>query len=236
MMNKKFPLVLSVKVMTMINKRFAAFVQTISMYGVCELVRFMRIHHFFGYAFSFSGISIVGPVLGGDSVGFWGLCLFLVRRLVTFSITGVGLFTPLAYHIPTLFAAAYWASPSKFIRLYVPLLCMALFIVHPVGFQVPFYTMYWLIPVVLCFIPETVASKAVGSTFVAHAVGSVLWLYWLPTVPAYWYALLPVVAVERLFHASAMVLFYVLNRYASYIFQKYCTRFVLEKARTYLFA
>ena len=108
--------------------------------------------------------------------------------------------------------------------------------VHPVGMQVPLYTLYWLIPVTLYFMRETALTKAFGSTFVAHAVGSVLWLYWLPTVPAYWYALVPVVAVERLFHASAMLLFYTLNMYASSLLKKYCTRSVLEKTRDYLFA
>ncbi len=220
----------------MINKRFSAVAQAIAMYGVCELVRFIRLHHFFGYSFYFSGISIVGPVMGANPLGFLGLILFLVRRLVTFSITGVGLFTPLAYHIPTLFASAYWASSSKMIRLYLPVICMMLFVAHPIGMQVPLYTLYWLIPVALYFVPETALSKAFGSTFIAHAVGSVLWLYWLPTVPAYWYALLPIVAVERLFHASAMLLFYTLNCQTFSMMKKYCTRSVLEKTRDYLFA
>ncbi len=196
----------------MINKSFRSVAQVFSVYILCELSRFIRISYLFGaHSFYFSGINLIGPLTGIQSFSFLGLALFLLRRL----ITGVGFFTPLSYHIPTIFASAYWASSSALIRLFVPLLCMILFIMHPIGYQVPFYTLYWLIPIVLYFFShKSIIVQALGSTFVAHAVGSVLWIYTLPTVPAYWYALMPVVAVERLLLCSGMIILHAVGGYA----------------------
>jgi len=171
----------------------------------------VRLSYFFGaHSFYFSGLNVVGPLMGIDSLSFLGLSLLLTRRL----ITGVGHFTLLSYHIPTIFASAYWASSNIFIRLLVPLACMILFIMHPVGYQVPFYTLYWLIPIALYFFAhKNIFVQALGSTFVAHAVGSVLWIYALPTVPAYWYALIPVVAVERLLLCTGMIILHAVGGY-----------------------
>lgn len=114
-------------------------------------------------------------------------------------------FTYLSYHIPGLFASAYWAHNHWSIRLAVPLMCMALFIAHPVGMYAAPYTLYWLIPVALYFMRTTIFTQALGSTMTAHAVGSVLWIYTIPMSIEQWYGLIPVVAVERLLFATGMV-------------------------------
>ena len=49
---------------------------------------------------------------------------------------------------------------------------------------------------------------SLSSTFIAHAVGSVIWIYADPATPEFWYALIPLVAVERLVMASGMTLAY----------------------------
>src|SRR5216684_1589321 len=74
-------------------------------------------------------------------------------------------------------ATLYWATNHYTIRLLLPIACMGLFVIHPIGAQAFVYSLYWLIPVILYFIPQrSLFLQALGSTFIAHAVGSVIWL------------------------------------------------------------
>jgi hypothetical protein len=115
----------------------------------------------------------------------------------------------ITYHIPSFMASAYWAHKHWSIRVTVPLVCMILFVMHPVGMLAAPYTLYWLIPVIVHIASmRSIFAQSLGSTMIAHAVGSVMWLYTIPMTPAYWYALIPVVAVERLLFATAMTLAY----------------------------
>lgn len=88
----------------------------------------------------------------------------------------------------------------------LPLLAMMLFCAHPVGCQVFYYSWYWFIPMaVYIFAQDTLVSRALGASFIAHAVGSVVWLY-TGNIPAQvWTALMPLVIVERLIIAAGMV-------------------------------
>ncbi len=110
-------------------------------------------------------------------------------------------------HIPSLFASWYWVFNHWTTRLMVPAVCMVLFIVHPVGCKAFVYSLYWLIPICLYLFKkdqDSIFLQSLGSTFVAHAVGSVLWLYIIPMTVWQWYALIPIVAIERLLFAAGM--------------------------------
>lgn len=48
-----------------------------------------------------------------------------------------------------------------------------------------------------------IITPALRITFITHAVGSILWIYTIPTTPGYWTALIPIVALERLCLAGA---------------------------------
>jgi len=86
---------------------------------------------------------------------------------------------------------------------------MVLFIIHPIGRDAFVYSLYWLIPIILFgYSRKTLFLEALGSTFVAHAVGSVIWLYTVPTTAVSWIGLIPIVAVERVFFAIGMVAVY----------------------------
>jgi hypothetical protein len=112
----------------------------------------------------------------------------------------------LVYHIPGFCAAGYWISRHWLVRVWLPVICMIAFMAHPVGFQACFYSWYWLVPVVLYVVKATgIFWQALGSTFIAHAVGSVIWIYVKPMTPQVWLSLIPVVAVERLLFAASMV-------------------------------
>lgn len=157
----------------------------------------------------FSAINIVGPLCGmSGSLAFSGAVFALasiarIAMLAKFSLAS----SILSYHIPTFFASASWAHPSFLFRCLVPLACIILFVVHPVGGQVSFYACYWLIPLAIYCMPSAgVFLTALASTFVAHAVGSVLWLYAVPLDASIFAALMPIVIVERLLYATGMTL------------------------------
>jgi len=112
----------------------------------------------------------------------------------------------------------YWATNHPVIRVGLPLLCMGLFIAHPIGSQAFLYSFYWLIPIVLYAFPhQSLFLQSLGSTFVAHAVGSVIWLYTVPMTAGMWLGLIPVVIIERVLFALGMV---VMHQVISFIFGK----------------
>lgn len=104
-----------------------------------------------------------------------------------------------------------WTA-SRAIQVVVPLACMALFIVHPVGAQAWFFSLYWLIPpIIVLALPENLFLRSLGTTFTQHAIGGVIWLYFVNAMtPAAWIMLIPVVAVERLVFAGGMSACFVL--------------------------
>lgn len=157
----------------------------------------------------FSGPAIIAPLVGAFGGVFASGFVLFFRMAMHFLFFKTVSFSFLALCVPGFFASLYWATRSSVIRVCVPLACMALFIVHPVGGQVFVYSFYWLIPVAIYFFNHnTVFMQALGSTFVAHAVGSVIWLYAVPMTPTMWLGLIPVVAVERLLFAVCMTVVY----------------------------
>lgn len=143
-----------------------------------------------------SPLFLAAPIMGGFFGPSIGFSLVLIKRLIKISLRTSLL--PLTYHIPTLFASAYWAYSRAFIRLYIPIICMILFIIHPIGGQAWAYSLYWLIPVFLYFVKhDSIVLTALGATFIQHAIGSLCWLYCTSMSPEQWLALIPLVFVER---------------------------------------
>lgn len=145
-------------------------------------------------------IGFYGGILG--SIAFFGLNLGL--RGLFGNLSG---FSLLAFYIPGLCASLYFASHHWFIRVFLPLICMIAFMVHPIGGLAWVYSMYWLIPIAVYFVkPHHFFYQALGATFTAHAVGSIIWLYTAEMTAAMWCGLIPVVACERLMYAAGMVI------------------------------
>jgi len=161
----------------------------------------------------FSAANVLYPV-GGLWLGVSGSCVwFALGTLIRFSI-GVPFYYHFIYGIPGFCAALYMARSHIAIRLLLPLVCMILFVVHPVGFAAAPYSFYWLIPIIFYFIKKrSLFTEALGATFVAHAVGSVFWLYLIPMPATYWCGLVPLVAIERISFAAGSVLVYSFCKY-----------------------
>ncbi|MFC1845510.1 hypothetical protein ACFLX2_00105 [Candidatus Dependentiae bacterium] len=158
---------------------------------------------------SFLLLAVVAPVLAmlfrprTAAASAWGF--FAVKWLLFGCM-------PITFGLPTTCACANWSlygegatRKQKLMRmvlgLVLPVVCILLFISHPVGSKAFVYSLYWLIPIgsyLIYFFVRSSLLIALSSTFIAHAVGSVMWLYLVPTLPEKWLALMPVVAFERL--------------------------------------
>lgn len=171
---------------------------------------------FIGYRINFSAIvgaenqfftfyQFFGPMAGAFLGPIFGAVSVLLAEIGNYLLLGkafdaIGLLRLL----PMIFAAVYFASHKKLISkasAVIPLICMALFWLHPVGQQAWFYALYWLIPIAAKIFPEKLFLKSLGSTFTAHAVGGALWIWTVPMPVEAWVALIPVVFVERILFA-----------------------------------
>ena len=161
---------------------------------------------------SFTLFQFLAPIGGGLFDPFFGAFSALLAQGLNFAIFGGGtdLFSMLRF-LPPVFAAVYFGSRNKWTTA-VPLACMALFWMHPIGAQAPWYALFWLIPVAAKFAGNNLLLRSMGTTFTAHAVGSVAFLYTVPSIPAFWIFLIPVVFYERLiFTLGIAVSFVALN-------------------------
>ncbi|MCK4517690.1 hypothetical protein KAT92_02870 [Candidatus Babeliales bacterium] len=162
------------------------------------------------------------------------MSLFLFLKIFLWLSFG---FIPLATTgLPTLAATLIWRLAANktndlsiklasfALSVLVPITCVLLFVFHPsVGYGW-WYSLYWLIPVGLYgiqafgLLKKSVLAIAISSTFVAHAVGSVIWCCLVPMSPEQWLALIPLVAVERFVFAAGMTVLYHAGVLASSLF------------------
>ena len=160
----------------------------------------------------FSAFFLLAPVLG-RFLRFHGVIwILLLNRVLKFLLFGSCLC--LTGGIPTLIASLCWVQDNRTIsflaNFLVPVICFIFFVANPsVGFGWIFGC-YWVIPLLLFlfqrygFFENSLLVVALQSSFVAHAVGSVIWVYGVPMSPDKWVALIPVVAVERVAVALGM--------------------------------
>jgi len=182
------------------SKGISRFIGTFALMSCAYFIPFNKIlGSWFGH---FSWSSIAAPV----SAYHFGLLSLLsivaakgVFALQTFS------FFYVCKRLPLIISSWAFRSHSWIAEVAIPALCMMLFMVHPIGSQVFYYSFYWLIPVAFYFIPRSIYTRSLSATFVAHAIGSVVWLYFRGLDVSVWNALMPVVAFERLLMASGMV-------------------------------
>lgn len=163
------------------------------------------------WAAFFSATSCVIPAAGLVAGPYGSLCISVVRILQMIITAPFRLPTLLLNVVPGAVASAYWYAPRWLMNLIIPLLSIVLFVFHPVGAQAYLYSLLWIIPMCVGCIPQVpLFVRALSSSLIAHAVGSVLWLYLLPSTPALWLGILPVVIIERVVMALGIVLAYYL--------------------------
>jgi len=162
---------------------------------------------------SFTFFEFLGPMAGGF-LGMAGVAAVGIAKLAAALLGGTQLTLIDAVKLtPMMFAAYYFCKNgaralSDKLGILVPVLAMAAFWLHPVGQQAWFYALYWTIPVAVKFLPDRLFLRSLGATFTAHAVGSVLFLYTIPTAPMLWVGLIPIVALERTLFALGITASY----------------------------
>lgn len=160
--------------------------------------QFFTLYQFFGPTAG----AILGPVFGVIAVALAQIADFLIMGK-EFGLINILRLTPM------LFAAFYFGYKKRYLGAIVPVICMGLFIAHPVGREAWFYSMYWLIPILGAVLPRKVPGRlffqSFGATFTAHAVGSTSWLYSVPMEAGAWVGLIPVVAWERFLFGLGIV-------------------------------
>jgi hypothetical protein len=131
----------------------------------------------------------LGPILGATSA-------FVVRALnVIINHQQLDVLTAIRF-LPAMLAAVYFGLKQKKTAIIFPI-CIALFLLNPIGREAWMYSAIWLIPFVASFFKKRLILNSLGATFTAHAVGSVIFLYTFGLTPAIWIGLIPVVFIER---------------------------------------
>jgi hypothetical protein len=163
---------------------------------------------------AFTLFEFFGPMAGGF-LGIGGLVVVGFAKLFNFvmggsEITLIGLLKL----SPMMFAAYYfWRNGVRKLNdkvaVFVPVIAMIAFWMHPIGQQAWFYALYWIIPIAAKFLPQNLFLRSLGATFMAHCVGSILFLYTIPTTPALWAMLIPIVAIERSLFAAGISASYI---------------------------
>ncbi len=163
---------------------------------------------------SFTLFQFVGPVSAGFVSPFLAVFMILGVEVVqkvlindfTFSAFSVARFLPML-------AAAYYfgvVKKDKRFGIAIPILGMILFWMHPIGAQAWGYALLWLIPIVATvFAAKHLFLRSLGATFQAHVVGSVAFLYTIGMPAEAWWALIPIVLVERGMFAAGISITYI---------------------------
>ncbi len=169
------------------------------------------------HAAFFSASQFLIPVAGYYGGLSTSILLMLGPACIKALISGSLPYGLAVYHIPSFCGALYYRIyrtqagkgqlyGKKLIGCMVPLVCMILFSGHSVGSQAWVYSMYWIIPIVTTCLPHTSHFlQALGSTFTAHAIGSVIAVYSGTLTPSQWIGLIPIVAIERIVFAMGIV-------------------------------
>lgn len=178
--------------------------------------------HIVGSKSSFNAFDFMAPMTGGFLGSFLGAISVLIVEMINFFIKGMVLdTTTFIRFFPMLFAAFYFGTNRKIIGL-VPLVCIVLFLIHPIGRQVFYYPFaFWLIPSILVFFKKRLLFRSLGATMTAHAVGSTAFLYAFNLPANVWKSLMFIVPFERLtFTVGIAVSYLFINNVLNYLVEK----------------
>ncbi|MFN3301598.1 MAG: hypothetical protein ACK413_01025 [Patescibacteria group bacterium] len=172
---------------------------------------------------SFTLFEFLYPLPAAFLGSLWGGGIVLLVKILNWLLTGQSLdLITFVRFFPAVFAAIYFASKSKW-NLIVPIICMILFWSHPIGRAAFPYGIFWLIPILVFPFKKNLPFNALGSTFIAHAIGSTAFLYSLPMSPEIWRGLIPVVLMERFIFATGISF--------SYVVFSLTIKYILKKVR-----
>lgn len=176
---------------------------------------------------SFTLFDLFGPIAGAflGPIGVISVFAVLLGNLLInlgfnpdFSLS-IGAFIRL---FPMLFAVWYFGAMSRKrdwrgrnrLILVVPVLAIIIFVAHPIGRTVWYYSLFWTIPLLAYLRRDILLVRSLGATFTAHAVGGAAWIWAFNLPAAVWQGLIPVVISERLIFALGISTSYLVMKYA----------------------
>ena len=196
----------------------------------------IKLHHIFGTNAKFSLLTMFGPCVEAFIGTGLSLVVILGARFLQIIIGISGAPNVFSYiiYLPIFFASHWFGNlvkgmgkenkrSIKYLAV-IPLGCMMLFILHPIGREVWYFSLFWLIPIIILMVSNYLEEKlmereiilvylyALAATFVDHCVGSVLFLYFLRIPAVYWRIAIPYVPLERAVYALGIAFFYLFIR------------------------
>ena len=135
--------------------------------------------------------------------------------------------------LPIIFGGVYFSKIFKGNKklIIIPLVCILLFIINPIGKTVWFYSSFWLTPIIISLFKEKIDKilkiplfkiygYSLGAAFVDHAIGSVIYLYLLKIPANFWIEAIPMTIIERLMIAAGIELCYFVELVVIKVFGK----------------
>lgn len=184
----------------------------------------IKLHPIFGTGGRFSLLAMFAPIIPSFIGASFGAIAIFGARLLQFFL---GISHPKHYlsyisYLPVFIAGVFFSKMFKRKRdhLAIPIGLILLFILHPIGRQVWYFSLYWLIPIVIIIAQPyirkifwkhdlpTIYLYALSATFIDHAVGSVMYLYYFNIPAIYWIMAIPYVPIERAIFALGITSFY----------------------------
>lgn len=163
----------------------------------------------------FTFFDMIAPITGAFLGLPFGIASVFVMQLVNHMVHGFAgvetnsilkliatlRFLPMVFGVWYFVIAAKKSRKAHLIQI-VPLICIVAFNLNPIGRTVWYYSLFWLVPVVMWqFRQRFILARSLGATFTAHAIGGAVWI-WAFNLPAtVWQSLIPVIFVERLLFA-----------------------------------
>ncbi len=188
----------------------------------------------------FTFFQFIGPIAGAFLGPVIGIASVFFAELLDFAIAGKAIeLLNILRLLPMLFATFYFAgflkkSKKADASIATPLICIAIFILHPVGREAWYYSLFWTIPIIAKIFSKRLFLRSLGATFTAHAIGGAIWVWTVKMTAQQWTALIPITAMERIaFAIGISVSFIAFNNLLSFVEAKAKTGF-LHTEKNYL--
>ena len=124
----------------------------------------------------FTLFQFFGPIAGAFLGPVVGVLSVLIAEVSSYLIAGktlvwnYSLMINILRLLPMLFAAWYFGTKKDKISFIVPIIAIALFIAHPVGRQVWFFSLFWTIPILMKLFSKNLEKAIVNIVLIAMAV------------------------------------------------------------------
>lgn len=159
--------------------------------------------HVAGSKATFTVYDSFAPIAGAFLGSIPGAITVLMMQVANFFLHGAVVqdIGTIIRFFPMIFGVLYFARKTR-ADLIIPFIAIVAFLAHPIGRQVWYFSLFWIIPIAAHFFRDRfLFIRALGATFSAHAVGGALWIWAFALPVSVWNSLIPIVAIERILFA-----------------------------------